>query len=611
MGSASRGPGAKPIPRSDELFGASPTYRGLVERLGSLPPQGLLLAEVVASLGESTAALLEPLLRGRGAGGVAKDLVAALDLTAQPPAPDAWDDAGAGAGAGATTAAGGSAGQRNPLHAFAAAGSAAPVRTLAAFVASERARARAAESEGSDLADAAEAAEAVDDPKGRKAAKVVTDAAKLAAAVGVALGQRDSRGLTPLDYATLRWGLGGEGRSGSSSGGGDAEDMHGGPRGTVADTLVALAEAAGVEPLGPTVAAPGPAANGARRQPVAVAAAAIAATRGGGDPFGGWDATPWAPLAADAAASGFEERCDVLELRWADVVAAASAEAAGSGASGEAAAHAAFAKRFLREHVARGAPFILRGALPFDPASSPASSLRSRFAKAPFVERYGAHVVPVAAIPYSDSFGTRSQPRTLADVAGVNSTTLAASSLSSSSSSSLALEGLEGVQGAALSSPLSAATVDYAFATPGNGPGNNWAAKVAADAPPPSWLAATLALFPLSGFETQFYLGPGGSGAPTHFHGHAVNLLFHGAKRWTLHPPRAAPYAKEPAAQRHARQSSSSSTGGGDGEATELQCVQHAGDILYVPTLWGHGTINEQQSIGVAFELSLEGFCME
>jgi hypothetical protein len=42
-----------------------------------------------------------------------------------------------------------------------------------------------------------------------------------------------------------------------------------------------------------------------------------------------------------------------------------------------------------------------------------------------------------------------------------------------------------------------------------------------------------------------------------------------------------------------------------------LQCTQHAGDMIFVPSLWGHGTLNIQQSIGVAHEFSVESFCME
>ncbi len=37
---------------------------------------------------------------------------------------------------------------------------------------------------------------------------------------------------------------------------------------------------------------------------------------------------------------------------------------------------------------------------------------------------------------------------------------------------------------------------------------------------------------------SQFMLGPRGSGAPPHFHGHAINMLIRGAKKWVLFPPR-------------------------------------------------------------------------
>lgn len=42
-----------------------------------------------------------------------------------------------------------------------------------------------------------------------------------------------------------------------------------------------------------------------------------------------------------------------------------------------------------------------------------------------------------------------------------------------------------------------------------------------------------------------------------------------------------------------------------------IRVVQRAGDVLYVPALWGHATLNAAQSIGVAHEFSVESFCME
>jgi hypothetical protein len=34
-----------------------------------------------------------------------------------------------------------------------------------------------------------------------------------------------------------------------------------------------------------------------------------------------------------------------------------------------------------------------------------------------------------------------------------------------------------------------------------------------------------------------------------------------------------------------------------------MRCVQRAGDIIYVPGLWGHGVLNLQDSVGCAVEM--------
>jgi len=142
------------------------------------------------------------------------------------------------------------------------------------------------------------------------------------------------------------------------------------------------------------------------------------------------------------------------------------------------------------------------------------------------------------------------------------------------------------------------ASPSYAFATPHS----SWQEKIREDAPTPTFL-------PLEkdNSEIQFYLGPAGSGAPAHFHGHAVNTLAYGAKHWYLYPPSKAFYSTTPAYQFSKNKNESAS--GNEEEA--LECTQMAGDIMFVPTLWGHATINVMQSIGVAHEFSVEAFCME
>ena len=118
----------------------------------------------------------------------------------------------------------------------------------------------------------------------------------------------------------------------------------------------------------------------------------------------------------------------------------------------------------------------------------------------------------------------------------------------------------------------------------------DWHDDLQRDAPPPPWLQELLDAFGGSQ-ETQFFLGPTGSGAPVHYHGHAVNVLAYGAKRWKLMPPSHAFYSKMPAEEFYLSRIAEGNATEEDGLGSphELECVQHAGDVMFVPTLWGHG----------------------
>ena len=93
----------------------------------------------------------------------------------------------------------------------------------------------------------------------------------------------------------------------------------------------------------------------------------------------------------------------------------------------------------------------------------------------------------------------------------------------------------------------------------------------------------------------QFYLGPAGSGAQPHMHEHAWNLAVHGAKRWMIWPPSRSFYAARPA-----REFAAEAVPTMGGEDAPLTCIQHSGDLLYVPAKWGHSTVNLTPTIGVA-----------
>ena len=96
----------------------------------------------------------------------------------------------------------------------------------------------------------------------------------------------------------------------------------------------------------------------------------------------------------------------------------------------------------------------------------------------------------------------------------------------------------------------------------------------------------------------QFYVGGAGAGAQPHWHGPAWNWLLRGRKKWLLWPPEGATYAQrhvglavEPATQLSGR---------------PLECEQRAGDVLVLPALWGHATLNAAPSIGFATELHFD-----
>ena len=113
----------------------------------------------------------------------------------------------------------------------------------------------------------------------------------------------------------------------------------------------------------------------------------------------------------------------------------------------------------------------------------------------------------------------------------------------------------------------------------------------------PAFLAEAPALNATLGAESiQFYLGGTGSGTQPHWHTASWNAVLRGRKRWLLWPPERASYA-----QLHVAISVDAARAAG-GEP--LVCEQREGDVLIVPPLWGHATINLVPSLGFATELS-------
>ena len=91
-------------------------------------------------------------------------------------------------------------------------------------------------------------------------------------------------------------------------------------------------------------------------------------------------------------------------------------------------------------------------------------------------------------------------------------------------------------------------------------------------------------------------LGPAGSGAPPHEHTPAINALFVGRKRWALFPPARKLWARVSALEWFRQPGSL---------VGALQCVQGAGDLLFVPNMWAHAVLNVEDVVATAIELDM------
>eukprot|EP00041_Stephanoeca_diplocostata_P007967 m.114060 g.114060 ORF g.114060 m.114060 type:complete len:833 (-) comp17116_c0_seq3:4358-6856(-) len=104
--------------------------------------------------------------------------------------------------------------------------------------------------------------------------------------------------------------------------------------------------------------------------------------------------------------------------------------------------------------------------------------------------------------------------------------------------------------------------------------------------------------WPLNNY--QMNIGAPYSGTSVHFHYPAISGLVHGRKRWRLFPPRYAFYSNA-----HFFDDFADVKEGVLGPS--LECTQQEGDVLYVPSLWGHGVLYEEVSVSISFLYGLPG----
>lgn len=92
----------------------------------------------------------------------------------------------------------------------------------------------------------------------------------------------------------------------------------------------------------------------------------------------------------------------------------------------------------------------------------------------------------------------------------------------------------------------------------------------------------------------QYYSGPANSGSQMHTHIMAHNMLYEGQKLWWFLPPLLSFTSNIHAIQWRDELVQE--------QPGALTCTQHAGDVFFVPTHWGHGLLNQDDSFGFACE---------
>lgn len=225
----------------------------------------------------------------------------------------------------------------------------------------------------------------------------------------------------------------------------------------------------------------------------------------------------------------------------------------------------------VRRLVSEGEPVMVRNVVPW---LQKQQDERLRFPDASaFAEAWGHRPVDVGGVPYAKNFDLFNERTTLKDY--IESAAAAAAAVDRQDPATARLPPnyvfQVDTEACVEGRDLLGRIVEAALPSSGDKP---------IVCPPPSGLR---------GLESvHYYLGGQWSGAPFHIHSDALNLALSGKKKWWVVTPRSAVWSR-----RHIREYAEEGKGGpADGEDSPMECVQHGGDLVYVPGDWGHAAMN-------------------
>eukprot|EP01051_Picozoa_sp_SAG22_P002624 SAG22_NODE_119_length_19257_cov_43.260413_15_plen_607_part_00 len=133
----------------------------------------------------------------------------------------------------------------------------------------------------------------------------------------------------------------------------------------------------------------------------------------------------------------------------------------------------------------------------------------------------------------------------------------------------------------------------------------------------PDWMrtfgAAKLTAAEREQYDLPLYFvvaGPADAGVHFHQHNQAFNVLLTGSKRWWIFPPTTLPKPGPPFGFKGPDANCPSIKVWSEKylptlppEARPIEFVQRAGDVLYVPDGWFHGTVQLEDTVGVALQI--------
>jgi hypothetical protein len=213
---------------------------------------------------------------------------------------------------------------------------------------------------------------------------------------------------------------------------------------------------------------------------------------------------------------------------------------------------------FISEFVSIQRPVIIRG-LGHQAAAS------SMWTKDAFAQRWGDHNVTVSAVPHAQSYGQASAIMPIRMFLELHMNT---------------------------SRPTGAYVFDSRLLES--------VSDLRGDCPPPSLLQDTRIVL------SQFFVGSAATGSFPHFHGHALNILVHGKKLWYIFPPNEAHFNVKNISKWVSEDWPTIAGRTLDAQrAGVAQCMQEAGDAVFVPQSWGHAVFNTAPSVGVAYEFDV------